>query len=70
MPITQAAGSVFMGVHPTNVDAVLVDGRFVKRDGKLVGMNLALLRADSESLGDGLFRKIGTAVGRWIPDLS
>ncbi len=69
MPITYAAGSVVMGAHPGNVDAVLVDGKFVKRDGVLVNIDSARLKTDSENLRDRLFAKIGVPVGPWIPSL-
>ena len=34
-------------VQPANVDTVLVDGRILKRNGKLTAMNVALIAKES-----------------------
>jgi cytosine/adenosine deaminase-related metal-dependent hydrolase len=41
---TSAAGALVTALGPANVRAVLVEGRFVKRDGTLVHHDLAALR--------------------------
>jgi cytosine/adenosine deaminase-related metal-dependent hydrolase len=67
MPMTYAAGSVVMGAHPGNVAAVLVAGEFVKRDGKLVDIDLKDLAASAVATRDRLFDRVGAHVGGWMP---
>ena len=67
MPMTYAAGSVVMGAHPGNVVAVLVAGEFVKRDGKLVNLDLRDLAAQATSTRDRLFARVGAQTGGWMP---
>jgi 5-methylthioadenosine/S-adenosylhomocysteine deaminase len=67
MPLTYAAGSVVMGAHPGNVGAVLVAGEFVKRDGKLVDVDLRELAAQAEATRDRLFGRVGAHTGGWMP---
>ena len=43
-PVSDAVGAVVLAAHPGNVDAVFVAGRAVKRDGKMVGIDLEALR--------------------------
>ncbi|MEV7955228.1 amidohydrolase family protein [Streptomyces sp. NPDC088141] len=43
-PVTDPAGTIVSAGHPGLVDTVLVAGRVVKRDGVLVGVDLAALR--------------------------
>ncbi len=70
IPMNYAAGACVMGAHPGNVEMVLVGGRFVKRDGRLVGVGPQQMRRDAERLRDSLFGRIGAHVGRWFPKLS
>jgi 5-methylthioadenosine/S-adenosylhomocysteine deaminase len=46
-PGAGVAGAVVSSLGPENVRTVLVEGRVVKRDGRLVGTDLAALRADA-----------------------
>ena len=39
-PFNNATGAVVLAMDTTNVDSVLVAGKFVKRNGKLVGVNV------------------------------
>jgi 5-methylthioadenosine/S-adenosylhomocysteine deaminase len=47
---SDAAGAVVTALGPTNVLSVLVDGRFIKRDGALVHHDLAALRRSGTRL--------------------
>lgn len=69
VPVTYAAGSVVMGSNPGNVEAVLVDGRFVKREGELVDFDVAKARAEAERHRDQLFERAGLdpVRGPWKP---
>lgn len=67
LPMTYATGSVVMGAHPGNVAAVLVAGRFVKRDGKLVDVDLRDLAAKATATRDRLFARVGAHTGGWMP---
>lgn len=71
MPSTYATGTVVMGSHPGNVETVLVGGRFVKRDGQMVGQDLAGLRRRAEAARDALFARagLGEIRGLWKPSV-
>jgi 5-methylthioadenosine/S-adenosylhomocysteine deaminase len=47
MPFTVPARMIVQSAQPANVDAVVVDGRFLKKDGKLTTIDLDKLRRDS-----------------------
>ena len=70
IPLNYASGAVVMGAHPGNVEMVLVGGRFVKRDFRLVDMDIAHLKSRAEALRDSLFERIGARTGRWFPPLN
>jgi cytosine/adenosine deaminase-related metal-dependent hydrolase len=70
IPLNYGAGALVMGSHPGNVEMVLVAGRFVKRDGRLVDFDARSLRAKAERLRDSLFSRIGAQVGQWFPPLN
>lgn len=44
------AGAVVTSLRPSDVDTVIVDGRIVKRAGRLVGVDLAELRASATEI--------------------
>ncbi len=67
MPMTYAAGSAVMGAHAGNVDTVLVAGRVVKRDGRLVDVDLHDLASQARDTRDRLFARVGATVGGWMP---
>jgi cytosine/adenosine deaminase-related metal-dependent hydrolase len=46
------AGAVVTALGPSDVRAVVVDGRIAKRDGRLVGLDLAALRREATRLAD------------------
>jgi cytosine/adenosine deaminase-related metal-dependent hydrolase len=70
IPLNYGAGATVMGAHAGNVEAVLVAGRFVKRDGRLVDFATGQLRTIAERLRDSLFERIGATVGQWFPPLA
>ncbi|MFC6880809.1 MULTISPECIES: amidohydrolase family protein [Actinomadura] len=43
-PVSDPAGALVLAAHPGNVDTVLVGGRILKRDGKLVGLDVDRVR--------------------------
>ncbi|MCA8889626.1 MAG: amidohydrolase family protein [Parvularculaceae bacterium] len=69
LPVSYAMGSLVMGANPGNVDTVLVQGRVVKQDGKLVGLDINHLRNRAEEVRDSLFERIGAQKGLWFPDI-
>jgi cytosine/adenosine deaminase-related metal-dependent hydrolase len=58
-PISNATGAVVLGMDTSNVDSVMVDGRFVKRSGRLVGVNLDRLLTQAQNLHDAVMRRNG-----------
>jgi cytosine/adenosine deaminase-related metal-dependent hydrolase len=44
-PVTNAYGAIALAAHPGNVESVIVDGRFKKRDGRILGLNVDAVRA-------------------------
>ncbi|MGD9941754.1 MAG: amidohydrolase family protein [Burkholderiaceae bacterium] len=43
-PVSDAVGAVVLAAHPGNVDTVFVAGREVKREGRMIGIDLDALR--------------------------
>lgn len=48
IPMADPVGTLVAQANPSNVDHVLVDGRFVKRDGRLAGVDLDRVRILAE----------------------
>ncbi|KAI9038645.1 Metallo-dependent hydrolase [Aspergillus affinis] len=48
VPVMDPVGTVVFHTSPGNIDTAIVDGRIVKRDGKLVGVDWASLRHQVE----------------------
>lgn len=68
MPMNYPIGSVVEAGHPGLVDSVMVAGRFVKRNGKLLGVDMAGLRRRVAAARDGLFERAGVpSDGSWLP---
>lgn len=44
-PVTEPVAAVVAGAHPGNVDTVMVEGRILKRAGKLLGVDLDAVRS-------------------------
>jgi 5-methylthioadenosine/S-adenosylhomocysteine deaminase len=76
-PLPEAIGSVVYQAHAGNVDAVVVNGRVVKRDGALVGRDFDALRRLADDSREYLFSTVlakgpilpGESQG-WIEDLN
>jgi len=69
-PVNNPFGSIVYAAHPGLVSDVLVAGEFVKRDGKLVGVDIARIRALAESSRDHVVSSLhGAAIGgHWQPE--
>jgi 5-methylthioadenosine/S-adenosylhomocysteine deaminase len=67
-PVNHPVGNVVLAANTSNVDSVFVAGRQIKRDGKLVNVDLArALRLAHESR-DYLFENTGMETGGgWAP---
>jgi cytosine/adenosine deaminase-related metal-dependent hydrolase len=62
MPMNNAVGAVVTSMGPQNVDTVLIAGKTMKRDGKLVGVDMARL----QRLGNEAKARVYKAAG--VPD--
>jgi cytosine/adenosine deaminase-related metal-dependent hydrolase len=58
-PVTNAIGAIVQAVERSDVDTVMVAGEFRKRAGKLLGVNLAKLKADVNASRDYLLETSG-----------
>lgn len=47
LPFTIATNMIVQAAQPSNIEAVIVDGRFLKRDGKLTTIDMAQLARDT-----------------------
>jgi 5-methylthioadenosine/S-adenosylhomocysteine deaminase len=71
-PLNNPIGAVVYNAHPGLVDTVLVDGQVVKRDGTLVGVDVAGVRRLAIEARDDILRRANGANGArlggdWIP---
>lgn len=67
-PINHAPGAVVEAAHVGNIDSIWVAGKRVKRDGKLVGVDIAALREKVDRARDALFDRAGVPTdGSWLP---
>jgi cytosine/adenosine deaminase-related metal-dependent hydrolase len=67
-PLNYLAGAVVESGNPQLVDTVFVDGKIVKRDGKLVGHDFARVRQLAEQARDRVLGRAGvTDPGGWQP---
>jgi 5-methylthioadenosine/S-adenosylhomocysteine deaminase len=71
-PLNNPIGAFVYNAHPGLVDTILVDGKVVKRDGKLVGVDSARVRRLAIESRDDILRradgKNGARMGGdWIP---
>ncbi len=71
-PLNNPVGAFVYNAHPGLVDTILVDGKVVKRDGKLVGVDQARVRRLAVESRDDIIRradgKAGARIGGdWIP---
>ena len=58
-PVTNAIGTIVQAVERSDVDTVMVAGEFRKRAGKLLGVDLAKLKADVNASRDYLLETSG-----------
>ncbi|MFE2449453.1 amidohydrolase family protein [Streptomyces sp. NPDC021218] len=66
MPLVDPVATVVTSADTANVDTVIVRGEIRKRAGKLVGVDLARLRADAERSRDHVLRSSGMTPS-WLP---
>ena len=71
-PLNNPIGAVVYNAHPGLVDTVLVDGKVVKRDGTLVGVDVPHVRRLAVESRDDILRRANGANGArlggdWIP---
>ncbi len=67
-PVTDLAGRMVSAGHPGLVDTVLVAGEVVKRDGRLVGVDLPTLQARLLASRDRIAAAAGIPIdGTWRP---
>jgi len=68
MPLNYSYGNIVESAHPGNVDTVFVAGRVVKRDGRLVGVDLGTLANQVDAARDRLFMAAGLSPEQhWMP---
>jgi cytosine/adenosine deaminase-related metal-dependent hydrolase len=68
IPMNNPKGVVVECAHVGNVDTVIVGGRVVKRDKRLVGVGLQQVRARVDASRDALFRRANVpSDGSWLP---
>jgi cytosine/adenosine deaminase-related metal-dependent hydrolase len=68
IPINNPHGIVVECAHAGNVDTVIVAGRLVKRDKRLLGVDLQRMRTRVDAARDVLFRRANVASdGSWLP---
>jgi cytosine/adenosine deaminase-related metal-dependent hydrolase len=70
IPINNPFGTIVYSAHPGLVRDVLVAGKFVKRDGRLVGVDMNRLRSMAEASRDHVIGSLeGAAIGGgWQPE--
>jgi 5-methylthioadenosine/S-adenosylhomocysteine deaminase len=67
-PVANPVGTIVAAGHPGLVDTVLVAGEVVKRDGRVLGVDLPALRARLLASRDRLAAAAGIALdGSWLP---
>ncbi|MEU9705559.1 amidohydrolase family protein [Streptomyces sp. NPDC047981] len=65
-PQSDPAGTVLFQTAPADVRHVLVAGRFVKRDGALLGVDMTRLLAEADASAAGVLQRVAAA-GRQLP---
>jgi cytosine/adenosine deaminase-related metal-dependent hydrolase len=69
-PLNNPVGQVVLAGHPGMIDRVFVAGRCVKRDGRLVDLDVGRIRQMAIASQEYLFKAAGVkAGGEWIPDV-
>ncbi|MGC2191425.1 MAG: amidohydrolase family protein [Candidatus Dormiibacterota bacterium] len=62
-PLNDAVNAVVAFAQPHDVRTVLVAGKVVKREGRLVGIDMARLHAEADAARDYLFQRSGVTLG-------
>jgi 5-methylthioadenosine/S-adenosylhomocysteine deaminase len=60
-PINDPVSAVVMQAHAGNVESVMIAGRFVKRDGRLIGVDVAALRTRLQASAQRILGELGLA---------
>jgi cytosine/adenosine deaminase-related metal-dependent hydrolase len=60
-PLNQPVAAIVIMAHPGNVDSVLVDGRFVKRDGQMISVDVGAVLDKATSSRDSLLERAGVS---------
>lgn len=60
-PVNDPVSAVVMQAHAGNVESVMIAGRFVKRNGKLLGVDVGSLRARLSASADRILGELGLA---------
>ena len=63
-PLGEVRTALVRSATPANVDTVIVDGRFLKRGGKLIGVDVAQVVAEANESLEAIRRRAG---GAWAP---
>lgn len=63
-PLGEVRTALVRSATPANVDTVIVDGRFVKRAGRLLNIDVAQVTAEANESLDAIRRRAG---GAWTP---
>ena len=70
MPVNNVYGAIVLAMDSSNVDTVLIGGKILKRDGKLVGVDIERIRREVHQSRDYLVEKAGwpkTLFGGYLP---
>jgi cytosine/adenosine deaminase-related metal-dependent hydrolase len=63
-PLGDPATALVRSAQPHNVDTVMVDGRILKRAGRMTALDLAQVTAEAKSSLEGLLQR---AAGTYVP---
>jgi cytosine/adenosine deaminase-related metal-dependent hydrolase len=66
-PLNQEPGSVIFHSHPADIETVLVAGKAVKRDGRLVGVDYNAARRRAEASRDWILQTVRETRGELLP---
>ena len=64
MPMNNAVGAVVTSMTPANVDTVIIAGKMVKRDGKLVGVDMNKIYQLGRAAQDRAYKAAGLPLKR------
>lgn len=67
-PLGQIETTIVQSADPSNVDTVMIDGRIVKRAGRLVGYDVAKIVADAKDSARKLRKQAGGVLLQTCPD--